>query len=266
MEEESPTNHLVEGLPHTERQRLDDACETVELAFGEVLCDYNMTMPFAWFPLTAIIAREAKVSDHPPMEIGLSGNEGMLGATLASGIDTAPYRAVVLGTGTALRIAATDLVALMAECPALANTVQRYLHVMTMQASRSTPCTRFHGIEARLAQWLLMIDDRTHADHFNLTQQYLADMLGVQRSAVTLAAHALQANGIIRYSRGHIHVVSRAGLLATSCECYAESVRDYARLFPLWSSTKQEDEPDMQALHKKRAAHEKRPNGDRAVR
>lgn len=227
-----PVNRLIEGLPRRQRTRLVNGCETVDLAFGEVLCDSNVTMPFAWFPLTGIIAREAKVTDHPPMEIGLSGNEGMLGATLVIGIDTAPSRAVVQGAGTALRIARANFVILMAECPALKHTVQRYLHVTTMQASRSTPCTRFHGVEARLARWLLTIDDRTQADHFNLTQQYLADMLGVRRSAITLAARALQADGLIRYSRGRIHVVSRSGLEAASCECYAETVRDYTRQFP----------------------------------
>lgn len=233
MQSIPPANRLIEGLPRKQRKRLLDGCETVDLAFGEILCHPNVTMPFAWFPLTGAIACEAKVNDHPPMEIGLSGNEGMLGAALVIGIDTAPFRAVVQGAGTALRIAAADFVTLMAECPALKRTAQRYLYVTTMLASRSTPCIRFHGIEARLARWLLTIDDRTQADHFNLTQQYLADMLGVQRSAITLAARALQADGLIRYSRGRIRVVSRTGLEAASCECYGETVRDYTRQFPM---------------------------------
>lgn len=228
-----PANRLIERLPRKERKRLVGECETVDLVFGATLCMPNVTMPFAWFPLTGVIALEAKVNDHPPMGIGLSGNEGMLGATLVIGIDTAPFRAVVQGSGIASRIAAADFVALMAECPVLKRTVQRYLYVMTMMVSRLTPCTRFHEIEARLARWLLMADDRTHADYFNLTHQYLAGMLGVQRSAITLAARALQANGLIRYSRGRICVVSRAGLKAASCECYGESVREYRRQFPL---------------------------------
>lgn len=228
-----PVNRLIERLPREERKQLLDECATVDLACGEILCHPNVPMPFTWFPLTGIIACKARVNNHPPMEIGLSGNEGMLGATLVIGIDTAPSRAVVQGAGTALRIARADFVILMAECPALKCTVQRYLYVMTKLASRSTPCTRFHGVEARLARWLLTIDDRTHADHFNLTQQYLADILGVRRSAVTLAARALQADGLIRYSRGRIHVVSRPGLEAASCECYAETVRDYTQQFPV---------------------------------
>jgi CRP-like cAMP-binding protein len=238
MHPEASTNRLIDRLPNAEQKRLFERCETVDLAFGEVLCNANVTMPFAWFPLTGVIAREAKVNDRPPMEIGLSGNEGMLGATLVIGIETAPYRAVVQGPGTALRIAAADFVALLAECPTLEHTMQRYLYVMDRLASRSTPCTRFHGIEERLSYWLLMIDDRTHEDHFDLTHQYMADMLGVQRSAVTLAASTMQANGLISYSRGQIHVVSRAGLLATCCECYDESIRDYTRQFPAWSAKK----------------------------
>lgn len=227
-----PTNRLIENLPRDERKRLLDGCETVDLAFGATLCTPNVTIPFVWFPLTGLIALEAKVNDHPPMEIGLAGNEGMLGATLVIGIDAAPFRAVVQGSGIALRIASADFVAIMAECPELKRTAQRYLYVMTMLASRSTPCTRFHGIEARLARWLLMVDDRTYGTHFNLTHKTLADMLGVQRSAVTLAARALLTDGLISYSRGRISVVSRAGLQAASCECYGESVRDYARQFP----------------------------------
>lgn len=227
-----PSNRLVEALPRKEQKRLLDQCETVDLTSGAVLCTSNETIEFVWFPISGVIALETKMNGHPPMAVGLSGSEGMLGATLVIGIDTAPFHAVVQDSGSALRIAAADFVVLMTRCPTLKRTAQRYLYVMTMLASRSTPCARFHGIEARLAHWLLMFDDRTHEDHFDLTHQYLADMLGVQRSAISLAAHALLNDGLISYSRGRINIVSRPGLQAAACECYAESIGNYARQFP----------------------------------
>ncbi len=132
---------------------------------------------------------------------------------------------------TAPHSPSTDFVALNGDCPALQDTAYRYLYEMISMASRSTPCTRFHGVEARLARWLLMTDDRTNADHFELTHQFLAEMLGVQRSAVTLAAGALQAQGLIQYSRGRISILDRAGLEDASCGCYDDADRDYAGQF-----------------------------------
>lgn len=220
-------NRLIEVLPRAERRRLLDKSETVDFAFGDVFCNPGDPLDFVWFPLSGLISRGTQVADHPAMEIGMTGNEGMLGETLSIGIRTSPWRAVARSDGAALRIPSTDFIALNGDCPALQLTAFRYLYEMINMASRSTPCTRFHGVEARLARWLLMTDDRTGADHFDLTHQFLAEMLGVQRSAVTLAAGALQAQGLIQYSRGRISVVSRAGLEAAACGCYEDADRDY---------------------------------------
>lgn len=224
-------NRLVEALPRKERKRLLDGSETVDFAFGEILCNHGDMMDFAWFPLSGLISRGTRVVGHPAMEIGMTGNEGMLGETLAIGILTSPWLAVGRSDGTALRIPSTDFVALNGDCPGLQRSACDYLYEMITMASRSTPCTRFHGVEARLARWLLMTDDRTSADHFDLTHQFLAEMLGVQRSAVTLAAGALQAQGLIHYSRGRITIISRAGLEAASCGCYDDADREYVGQF-----------------------------------
>jgi CRP-like cAMP-binding protein len=119
----------------------------------------------------------------------------------------------------------------MRESPALRSVVSRYLFVVITQLSQSTACTRFHEVEARLARWLLMTHDRAHADRFHLTHLFLANMLGVRRSAVTIAAGALQRRNLIRYARGEIAVVDRQGLEAASCECYQKVIADYRRMF-----------------------------------
>ncbi len=224
-------NRLIEGLPRGARRRVLECCETVDLEFGTVLCEANQPLRYVYFPLTGFISLVAMVKRHPPLEIGLIGNEGMLGATLALDVTGARLRGIVQGSGTALRITAAQLRRLLRGIPALRRTLNHYLFVLLAQQSRSIACTRFHEIKSRLARWLLMTHDRAHADHFHLTHQYLADMLGVQRSAVTIAAGALQKNKVIRYVRGEIIVLDRRGLEAASCECYQSVIEDHQRQF-----------------------------------
>ena len=224
-------NRLIDGLSAETRKRILKLCAPVELAFGTVLCEANQPLRHVYFPLTGFISLVAIVKDHPPLEIGLIGNEGMLGATLALDVTSARLRGIVQGPGTALRMTAAQLRLLLRENRALRRTINRYLFVLLAQQSRSIACTRFHEIKSRLARWLLMTHDRAHADHFYLTHQYLADMLGVQRSAVTIAAGALQRNKVIRYVRGEIIVLDRRGLEAASCECYRAVIEDHQRQF-----------------------------------
>jgi CRP-like cAMP-binding protein len=223
-------NLLIEGLPRGERKRVLDGCEPVDLVFGTILCDADEPYKQVYFPLSGFISLVASVGSHPPLEMGLIGNEGMLGATVVLGVNASPLRAVVQGSGSALRMSATQLRRNLAECPALLRKLNRYLYVLMAQLSQTAACTRFHEVDARLARWLLMTHDRAHADHFHLTHEFLADMLGVQRSAVTIAAGALQKRALISYTRGEIRIVSRRGLEAASCECYEAVVRDYAQL------------------------------------
>jgi CRP-like cAMP-binding protein len=222
-------NRLIDSLSAETHNRILKLCAPVELAFGTILCEANQPLRHVYFPLTGFISLVAIVKDHPPLEIGLIGNEGMLGATLALDVTSARLRGIVQGPGTALRMTAAHLRLLLRENRALRRTVNRYLFVLLAQQSRSIACTRFHEIRSRLARWLLMTHDRAHADHFYLTHQYLADMLGVQRSAVTIAAGALQRNKVIRYVRGEIIVLDRRGLEAASCECYRAVIEDHQR-------------------------------------
>jgi len=224
-------NRLIEGLPRKERNRILERCEPVDLVLGTVLCEPDLPLPYAYFPLTGFISLVERVDNHPPLEMGLIGDEGMLGATLALGVNSAPLQGVVQGTGSALRMTTPQLRHDLRNSPCLLRTLKRYLYVLIAQLSQSAACTRFHEVEARLARWLLMTHDRAHADHVYLTHKFLADMLGVQRSAVTIAAGALQRRNLIRYSRGEIKVLDRRGLEATSCECYRAVVEDYTELF-----------------------------------
>ncbi len=224
-------NDLIAGLPGGERKRLLARCEPVELEFGTILCEADQPYAYVYFPLNAFISLVTEVSGHPQMEMGLIGNEGMLGATLMLGVARAPLRAVVQGHGGVLRMPAADLCDQFAESPKLARTLNHYLYVLQAQLSQTAACTRFHEVEERLARWLLMTHDRAHADHFHLTHQYLADMLGVQRSAITIAAGTLQRRKLIQYTRGEISILSRSGLEAASCECYAAVTKDYAQQF-----------------------------------
>lgn len=223
-------NRLIETLPPGAKARLLDRLQPVEMAFGVILCEAEQLLDHAYFPLSGFISLVATVGLHPPLEMGLIGNEGMLGATLVLGVPLAPLRGVVQGPGSALRMSATDLRREMKASPSLVKTLNRYLYVLSAQLAQTAGCTRFHEIEARLSRWLLMTHDRAHGDRFHLTHQFLADMLGVQRSAVTIAAGALQSRGYLRYTRGEIRILDRPGLETASCECYAAVIRDYEQI------------------------------------
>ena len=228
----APTvNRLIDGLPRKVRSRILKRCELVDLVFGTILCEPDRRLRHVYFPLTGFISLVAAVAGHPALEMGLIGNEGMLGTTLVLGINSARLRGIVQGSGTALRLSTWQLQGELQQSLALRQTLNRYLFVLLAQLAQTAACTRFHEIKARLARWLLLTHDRAHADHFHLTHQYLADMLGVQRSAITIAAGGLQRRKLIRYSRGDIRILDRRGLEAVSCECYQAVIDDYQRLF-----------------------------------
>ena len=225
------SNRLIAGLPAAERGRLLADCEPVDLVFGQVLCEPGEAYRHAYFPMQGFISTVATIGDHRPLEIRLIGNEGMLGATLVLGVNTVPLRAVVQGSGSTWRIGAAALRRALRENPRLLRQLKRYLYVLVAQLSQSAGCMRFHEVEGRLARWLLMTHDRAHADHFELTHEFLADMLGVRRSGVTIAAGDLQRRELIRYVRGTITGLDREGLEGAACGCYAAVIDDYRQIF-----------------------------------
>ena len=159
---------LIEGLPSKQRKQLLNGCEPVDLVFGNVLHEANQPIRHVYFPLSGFVSLVTTLDGHQPLEMGLIGNEGMLGATLALGIGQAPMRAVVQGSGSALRISSQLFKQELLCSPALLRVLKRYLYVVMTQLSQSAACTHFHEIEPRLARWLLMTHDRAHADHFHM--------------------------------------------------------------------------------------------------
>jgi CRP-like cAMP-binding protein len=223
-------NHLIATLPSAVRRRILTLGEPVDLVLAEVLCEPGEVTRHVYFPIDGFISLVALLQAHPGVEVGMVGREGMLGAQLALGAETASLRALVQGAGRALRISAIPFRAELVRSAALRQAVNRYLAVLMAQLATSTACSRFHTIGPRLARWLLMSQDRSHADSFLVTHEFLAYMLGVRRVGITVAASALQRGGLIEYRRGHVTVLDRGGLEAAACSCYASDCKSYAEL------------------------------------
>ena len=223
-------NRLLEALPSSDRRRVFAECETVELMFADVLYTPGDRISHVYFPTTSFISLIMPVDGSASLEVGLVGNEGMFGIPLVLGVDVSPVRAVVQGAGSALRMDAPTFSRELGRRQALQRGIDRYAFVHLSQLAQTAACTRFHVVEARLARWLLMTQDRAHADNFQITQEYLAFMLGVRRVGITKAASSLQKRKLIHYSRGNITVLDRRGLKAASCGCYKADRESYDRI------------------------------------
>jgi CRP-like cAMP-binding protein len=224
------SNHLLSNLPSGEYQQILEASETIELKFGDILCEPYERFRFVYFPLSGFISLMASVEDQQPLEMGLIGNEGLLGVTLILEVDTAVTRGIVHGNGSVLKIGTSQFKQLLKTTPVLLSRLKCYLFVIVTQFTQSASCNHFHKIESRLALWLLMSHDRTHTDHFHFTHDFLASILGVRRSSISIAANKLQRMELISYARGEIKVLNRSGLEAASCSCYAAMSNSYNRL------------------------------------
>lgn len=221
-------NELIAGLPRTERSTLLAISEHIELSLAQTLYTQGKPARHVYFPVTSFVSLLAQVDRHPALEVGMVGSEGMVGAQLGLGISTAPLAALVQGAGSAWRIRTPAFRLALGRSRALQRCLNSYLYVLTSQQATSTACLHFHLIGPRLARWLLMSQDRAHSDHFDITQAFLAYMLGVRRVTVTMAASELQRSGLIAYTRGKITVLDRQGLEAAACSCYAADKRIYA--------------------------------------
>lgn len=223
-------NRLLTMLPCVERERLLAHSEPVELAFPEVLFRAGDLISHVYFPIGGLISLITPAKADSGLEVGLIGNEGMLGSTLILGVNSAPFQALVQGSGGAIRINSAWFISDLDQNPALKQALNRYLYVLLRQFTQSIACNRFHLIEARLARRLLMAHDRSYSDTFHVTHTSLATMLGVRRVGVTKAAYSLQQQNLICYRRGDITVLNRTGLEAVACDCYQIDKEAYDRI------------------------------------
>lgn len=213
-------NHLINSLPIKERQRIVGTCEDFQLVLGTVLSEADEPFHHVYFPLSGLISMVTTTDGHEPLGLAMIGNEGALGSTVALGVNTAWLRAVVQGSGTCLRTSPAQLRRTLRDSPGLVRALKKYSYLLMGQLLKTAACNSFHEVEMRLARYLLMTDDRTTTSQLPLTHQMLADLLGVQRSAVTIAAGKLQRRKLIGYTRGQVSILSRDGLEDAACGCY----------------------------------------------
>jgi CRP-like cAMP-binding protein/PAS domain-containing protein len=214
------TNRLLAALPANEHERLLAGLEPVQLTYGEVLYEPGEQMRHVYFPSDCLVSLLTVVDSHRALEVGLVGPEGMVGSRLALGSTDASVRALVQGTGKAMRMKSTHFLREFRRSPTLQRVLFRFTDALMIQVTKTAACNRFHVVEQRLARWLLMTRERLVSNEFHLTHEFLADMLGVRRVGVTAAASALRRRKLIRYARGVITILDQRGLEAAACSCY----------------------------------------------
>jgi CRP-like cAMP-binding protein len=214
-------NRLLATLSKQEYKRLVPKLKTVNLVLGEELYERGEIIPYVYFPNDSIISLISELSETSALEVGMVGNEGMAGLAVFMGASVSSTRALVQGSGSAMRMTSAAVRTEANRLGSFHRILHRYSHSLLTQVSQSALCNRFHLVNARLARWLLMTTDRLGVEEFPLTQEFLSTMLGVRREGVSKAAGALQTARLIRYSRGMITLLDRRGLEAESCDCYA---------------------------------------------
>jgi CRP-like cAMP-binding protein len=223
-------NRLLAKLPRQEYERIVPHLESVSFKLGEVIYESGVQMPSIYFPNTSIISLLYLMENGTSAEIGVVGNEGLVGVALFMGGDTVPNRAVIQSAGDALRMKVEVLRKEFALGGIFQRSLLRYTQALMTQISQTAVCNRLHSVEQQLCRWLLLSHDRLESNELVMTQELIANMLGVRREGVTQAARRLQSDGLISYMRGHIKILDRVGLEAAVCECYKVVKDEYERL------------------------------------
>lgn len=213
-------NRLLAALAADEYQRLLPSLELVTLSLGELIRESGGQQGYVYFPTTCIVSFLYTLAEGLTVEVGLTGNEGVVGVPLFLGGNTSPYRAIVQIAGAAFRMRANVVQREFSGSRGFQLLLLRYTQALITQISQTAACNRLHSVEKRLCRWLLMCHDRVPSDEILMTQEFISNMLGGRRESVTVAAGHLQDAGLIQYSRGHIRVLDRNGMEAFVCECY----------------------------------------------
>ncbi|MBT9594770.1 MAG: Crp/Fnr family transcriptional regulator [Vitreoscilla sp.] len=225
-------NHLLAALPEAEWARWLPQLEAVELKLGQVIYESGRTLGHVYFPTTAIVSLLYVMEDGASAEIAVVGNEGLVGVALFMGGGSTPSRAVVQSAGLGFRLHSATMKAEFDRAGPVMHLLLRYTQALITQMAQTAVCNRHHSLDQQLCRWLLLSLDRLQGNDLVMTQELIANMLGVRREGVTEAALKLQKNGLIRYARGHITVLDRPGLEERTCECYAVVKKEYDRLLP----------------------------------
>lgn len=218
-------NRVLARLPRKDYRNLLRVLEPVNLTFEEVLYESRARIQHVYFPGACLVSMLTTVTGDRAVEVGLIGSEGMIGLPVALGIAVSPFRAVVQGGGAAMRMKIADFRREFSQSAALRRELFLFTHLLMIQIAQTAACNRFHVVTQRTARWLLMTRDRVNFSDFRVTQEFLALMLGVRRSAVTVAAGILQKRKLIKYRRGSVIILDHAGLVAAACGCY-KTVKD----------------------------------------
>ena len=221
---------MLASLPDSVWKHWLPQLEAVQMPLGEVLYESGVTLSHVYFPTTAIVSLLYVMEDGASAEIAVVGNEGIVGISLFMGGGSTPSRAVVQSAGLGLRLKARVLKDEFNRAGPVLHLLLRYTQALITQMAQTAVCNRHHSLDQQLCRWLLLSLDRLQGDELVMTQELIANMLGVRREGVTESALKLQTAGLIRYARGHITVVDRAGLELRTCECYAVVKKEYDRL------------------------------------
>jgi CRP-like cAMP-binding protein len=225
-------NQLLASLPNEEWTRWSPLLEPVDMPLGAVLYEAGETLPYVYFPTTSIVSLLYVMENGASAEIAVVGNEGVVGISMFMGGESTRSRGVVQSAGSGCRLDAEVLKAEFNRGGPVLHLLLRYTQALITQTAQTAVCNRHHSLDQQLCRWLLLSLDRLQGDELVMTQDLIANMLGVRREGVTEGAVRLQKAGLIRYSRGHITVLDRAGLEARTCECYEVVKREYDRLLP----------------------------------
>jgi len=225
-------NRLLAALPAPEWKHWAPFLERVEMPLGQVLYESGIALRYVYFPITAIVSLLYVMENGASAEIAVVGNEGLVGVSLFMGGESTPSRAVVQSAGIGCRLKAPLMKSEFDKSGPVLHLLLRYTQALITQMAQTAVCNRHHSLDQQLCRWLLLSLDRLQGAELVMTQELIANMLGVRREGVTEGALKLQKAGLIRYSRGHITILDREGLEARTCECYAVVKREYDRLLP----------------------------------